>query len=394
MYSQQKIKSKKNNLNQHIILAKKILQEYYLCDYCLGRFFTKKIGISSHYLLGKKIKKTLHYKSSKKCSICKDILPNLSSIVKRMAEKSSEYEFSTFVVGAILKPSITDRDDNLRSKYKLQGIDSVKTSITQQLAKKFVKKSKISIDYLNPELTFTFNFKNDSCDLQARNLIFQGRYLKKTRGMPQKQTPCSNCKGKGCYQCSYHGIEKFNSVEGKISKFLFEKFQGTQTKISWIGGEDKNSLVLGNGRPFFAKLLNPKKREPSLTKKYIIDDIEIHNLKKISKIPKQVIPFKSTIKLQVETEKNLEETSLNPLKTLTKTPIVIYEKPNKKNQKHITDIKFKKSSSRSITLQIIAEGGLPIKRFVEGDKIFPNLSELIDNKCTCKLFDFHRISLK
>src|SRR3970282_883649 len=104
----------------------------------------------------------------------------------------------------------------------------------------------------------------DSCELQARTLILSGRYIKKTRGMPQKQTSCTNCKERGCLECNYHGISKFTSVEGKISKLLFEKFNGTQTKITWIGGEDKNSLVLGNGRPFFAKLLNPKKRKDRL----------------------------------------------------------------------------------------------------------------------------------
>jgi tRNA pseudouridine synthase 10 len=394
MYSKQKIKSKNKILNENLLIAKKILTEYHLCDFCLGRLFAKKIGVSSQQLLGKKIKNFLEYQSRKNCSICKDLLPNLSTIVDRMIEKSSEYDFSTFVVGAILRPSITDRDDNLRSKFKLQGIDSVKTSITQQLAKKFAKKSKTKIDFLYPDLTLTFNFKNDSCELQTRNLIFQGRYIKKSRGLPQKQTPCSNCNGKGCHECSYHGITKFASVEGRISKFLFEKFQGTLTKISWIGGEDKNSLVLGNGRPFFAKLLNPKKRRVKLAKKYILDEIEIHNLKKIPKIPKETINFKSIIELSISTENNIDQKSLISLKTLTKTPISIYEKPNKRNQKSITKIKFKKSSPRSFSLRITADGGLPIKRFVEGNKIYPNLSKLINNKCECMEFDFHKISMK
>jgi len=394
MLSQQKASSKNNILDEHLLFAKKILNEYTLCDFCLGRLLAKKMGVTSHLLLGKKIKKILDFKSTKNCSICKDILLNLPSIVERMLEKSSEYDFSTFVVGAILRPSITDRDDNLRSKFRLQGIDSVKTSITQQLAKKFAKKSKTKIDFLYPELTFMFNFKTDSCEIKSRNLIFQGRYLKKSRGLPQKQTSCTNCKGKGCYECSYHGITKFTSVEGKIAKFLFEKFQNTLTKISWIGGEDKNSLVLGNGRPFFAKLLNPKKRKTRLVKKYIIDEIEIHGLKKIPNIPKEAISFKSSIELSVITEKILDQKSLISLKSLSKTPIVIHEKPNKRNQKSITDITFKKSSPRSFSLRITAEGGLPVKRFVEGNQIYPNLTELLGTRCECREFDFHRISLK
>ncbi len=393
MYSQQKIKITNKTSSHYLFQAKKILNEYDLCDYCIGRLFAKKMKLSSHRHLGEKIKNLLYFKSKKSCYICKDILSNLNAVVNRIQEKSSEYEFSTFVIGAILKPSVIDRDDLIRSKFKLQGIDSVKTAITQQMAKKFAKKTKTKIDFLYPDLTFTFNFKNDSCELQARTLIMAGRYIKKIRGLPQKQTPCINCKGRGCLACNYHGISKFTSIEGKISKLLFEKFNGTQTKISWIGGEDKNSLVLGNGRPFFVKLLNPKKRKYKLEKKFVDNEIEIHNLKIIPKIPKEPIHFTSSIELSIFTKKKLNSKDLTSLKSLVKTPIVIYEKPNKRNQKSIYHVKFKKTSPKSFLFWITVDGGLPIKRFVEGNNIQPNIAQLISHKCECKKFDFHKINL-
>lgn len=393
MYSNQKINMKNNILDKSLSEAKIILNEYDLCEHCIGRLFAKKMGVISNQLLGKKIKNQLHSKTSKKCYICKEILSNLQPILRRMLEKSYDYKFSTFVVGAILKPSVTDRDDLIRSKFKLQGIDSVKTTITKELSKKFAKKTKRKIDFLYPDLTLTFNFKDDSCELQTRTLFFSGRYIKKNRGMPQKQPPCSNCKGNGCLQCDNHGFSKFTSVEGKISKFLFDKFSGTQTKITWFGGEDKNSLVLGNGRPFFAKLFNPKKRTARLQKKYVLDELEIHNLKIISKLPKQVIPFRSTIEISVLTEQILPKKSIEHLKTLKNSSITVYDKPNKKNQKSIYQIKFKKSSPKSFSLIITADGGLPIKRFVDGNNVHPNLSELLGTKCRCKEFDFHKVDL-
>jgi len=303
--------------------------------------------LSSNQLLGKKIKNRLNFKSSNTCYICKEIHSNLQLIVDIMLKQSFDYEFFTFVLGAILKPSIIDRDDLIRSKFKLQGIDSVKTGITKELSKKFAMKTKKKMDFLYPDLTLTYNFKNDSCELQTRTLILSGRYVKKNRGLPQKQAPCINCNGKGCLQCNNHGFSNFTSVEGKIAKFLFEKFSNTRTKISWVGGEDKNSLVLGNGRPFFAKLYNPKKRAVRLQKKYALDELEIHNMKIISKIPKKVISFRSTIKLSILTEQKLKQKSLEPLKTLKKTTIEIFEKPNKRTQKSIYRIKFKKSSPKS-----------------------------------------------
>ena len=58
-----------------------------------------------------------------------------------MITSSSEYSFSTFSVGALIKPSIMDRDDYIRSKYKLKGIDSVKTDVTKELGKLFSRKT-------------------------------------------------------------------------------------------------------------------------------------------------------------------------------------------------------------------------------------------------------------
>ena len=389
MYVSQKIK-KTNVLEQSLSEAKIIFQEYDICDHCIGRLFAKKMNTTSNKLLGKKVKNQLHFKSSKKCYICKDILSNLEPVISKMLEKSSGYKFSSFVVGAILKPSITDRDDLIRSKFRLQGIDSVKTAITKELSKKFAKKTRKKINYLAPDVTFTFNFKDESCELKSRSIILSGRYVKKIRGLPQKQTPCSNCGGKGCHQCNHHGISEFSSIEGKIAKFLFEKFSGTQTKISWLGGEDKNSLVIGNGRPFFAKLFNPKKRSIRLQRKYSLNGIDLHNLKLIPKIPKQAIPFRSSIELSLRTKKSISQEDLNNLKTLKKTPIVINEKL-KRNEKSIYKIKFKKLSPTSFSLWITADGGLPIKRFVEGKNIHPNLSEILGTNCECTQFDFHKI---
>jgi tRNA pseudouridine synthase 10 len=394
MHSHQKIQFTKSNLSDYLSKAKTILHEYDLCDHCIGRLFAKKMGLVSHNLLGKKIKNQLNFKSSKDCYICKGILSNLQTIVNRLIEKYSDYEFDTFVVGAILKPSVIDRDDQIRSKFTIQGTDSIKTGITQQLAKNFAKKTKTKLDIFHPDLTFTFNFKNDSCDLQAKSLLVYGKYIKKIRGISQKRTLCTNCNGDGCTICNYYGFSKNYSVEGKIIKLLLEKFGGTQIKITWIGGEDKNSLVLGRGRPFFAKILNPKKRKVGLEKKYLLDKIEIHNLKIISNIPKGAIQFRSKIKLSIITEQKLNSHSLKPLKILKKTPIIIHEKPNKQIQKSIYSIKFHKSSPNSFSLWITADGGLPIKRFVEGNNIQPNLSELLTNKCQCSEFDFQNIELR
>jgi tRNA pseudouridine synthase 10 len=311
-----------------------------------------------------------------------------------MLDVSSKYDYSSIVVGALIKPSIIDRDDYIRSKYKLKGIDSVKTDITKELGKLFIKKTKRRIDFLNPDLTFTINFKDESCQLRSKPILLRGRYTKSTRDLPQKQKSCVNCSGKGCRSCNFHGISEYDSVEGKISEFLFNKFGGTTAKFTWIGGEDKSSLVLGSGRPFFVKLQNPFKRNPSLPKKITSGSIIIHNCKIISEPPKTPIKFYSLIELKISTENEIQSDNIKKLKSVLSGPVVVYEKSGKRSEKIISDLKYKKTAKNCFTLFIKAEGGLPVKRFVDGDDVTPGIRQIMNDKCTCTTFDFLEIDLK
>ena len=157
-----------SKLKEVSLVANQIIKKHYLCDSCLGRLFSKKLKLSSNRLLGKKLKKNIH--TSKKCYICKNLFENLTPYLDLMLESSSNYGFSSFVVGAMVKPSVIDRDDYLRSKYRLRGIDGVKTDLTRELSKQFAKKTKKILDFLNPDVTFTVNFKDKTCQLRSKQI--------------------------------------------------------------------------------------------------------------------------------------------------------------------------------------------------------------------------------
>ncbi|HJL67470.1 MAG TPA: pseudouridine synthase, partial [Nitrosopumilus sp.] len=288
--------------------------------------------------------------------------------------------------------SIVDRDDFIRSKYKLKGIDGIKTDITKELGKSFSKKTKKIVDNLNPEVTFTVNLKDESCQLRSKSITLSGRYVKTLRGIHQKQKSCDNCLGKGCRVCNFHGISEFDSVEGLISKFIFEKLGGSTAKFTWIGGEDKSSLVLGNGRPFFVKIQNPLKRNMRTTS-VVFDSLKITSLKIINASPKTPIKFISSIGIKIHSESILGSEILKKLKNLTKTPIVVYENSGKRSEKKIFSVKYKKNSDNVFSLFIKADGGLPIKRFVTGNDVTPNISQTLDISCTCQEFDFLDIDI-
>ena len=380
-----------SNYSQIIPIANKIVKKYDLCDQCLGRLFSKQLHLSSNKLLGKKLKNG--YDSKNKCYVCKNLFYNLDHFLKLMLGSSSNYVFNTYGVGIMIKPSIVDRDDFLRSKYKLKGIDSVKTDITKELIKLFSKKTNKMIDPLDPEVTFTLNLKDESCQLRSKSITVSGRYIKSKRGIPQKQKSCGNCSGKGCRICDFHGISEFDSVEGIISKLFFKKFGGTTAKFTWIGGEDNSSLVLGTGRPFFVKIKNPFKRKIRLYDEKL-DFISLCNLKLVKESPKTSVSFNSMIKIKVISSSQINSKKLKKLKDLPTTPIVIYEKSGKRYEKKIFDVKYKKNSKNVFTMTITAEGGLPIKRFITGDDVLPNISTIFDTPCTAQEFDFLDILVK
>ena len=378
-----------SNYQQIVPIANKITKKYNLCNHCLGRLFSKQLHLSSNKLLGKK----LNQNSTEKCYVCKNLFDNLNYFLKLMLDKSADYSFKTFNIGVMIKPSIVDRDDFIRSQYKLKGIDSIKTDITKEIGKLYSKKIKKIIDHLDPDITFTLNFKEELCELRSKSITLSGRYVKSERGFSQKQKPCDNCSGKGCRVCDFHGIAEYDSVEGAISKLVFQKFGGTTAKFTWIGGEDTSSLVLGSGRPFFVKIQNPHKRNVKLSN-VSINSIKINHLKSVYESPKKPLKFNSVICVKISTESQIDSKSLKKLKDLTISPVIVYEKSGKRSEKKIFDVKSKKNSKNLFTLIIKAEGGLPIKRFVIGDDITPGISTILDTPCECREFDFLEIKIQ
>ncbi|WP_428326601.1 tRNA pseudouridine(54/55) synthase Pus10 [Nitrosopumilus sp.] len=373
-----------------IPIANQILKKYDLCDHCLGRLFSKQLHLSSNKLLGKKLKK--NSKSTQRCYICKNLFENLNYFLNMMLDTVSPYSYSSFSVGAIIKPSIIDRDDAIRSKYKLKGIDGIKTDITKELVKLFSKKTKKTFDYLDPEIVFTVNLKNESCDIRSKSLTLSGRYVKSIRGFSQKQKSCSNCSGKGCRICDFHGITEYDSVEGEISQFLFKKLGGTTAKFTWIGSEDKSSLILGTGRPFFVKIQNPHKRK--LRTSANLEHVKVRNFKIVLNSPKKPLKFNSLVEAKISTSSKIDSKLLRKLKNLLKNPVVVYEKSGKRSEKRILSIKSKKYDDNSFTLFFKFEGGLPVKRFVTGDDVSPGMSQTLGMSCKCLEFDFHNVEVK
>lgn len=369
----------------------RILKNYDLCEYCVGRLISKLLGKSPSKLLGKKYLKKFGKSSNAKCYVCKNIFENLDSMLSNIFEKLNNLDFKTFNLGLILKNSFLERDDLIKSKFKIKGIENIKFGISTEMAKKISRTTKSKRIMNDPDLFIQVNFKDESSTIRTKPIFVYGRYNKKIRKLPQKHMLCKSCNGVGCHNCNFKGLENIETIEGKISNFLIKKFEGNQVKINWIGGEDQSSLVLGNGRPFFAKILNPKKRNRILRKSSNLEGILLSELKKILLQPKGSIPFKSKVSIIIDTEKPILVTHLKKLDILHNAKIYDPSKDKKSSNKQIYQIHYKKLGKTSFRLDLFADGGIPIKLFIQTSDVTPNISQLLGNNCQCRKIDFKNI---
>jgi len=152
-------------------------------------------------------------------------------------------------------------------------------------------------------------------------------------------------------------------------------------------------LVLGTGRPFFVKIQNPLKRNLKLTS-VMLDSLKIVHPKIIRESPKRPLKFNSSIEVKISTDYKIDSKNLKKLKDLKKSTVVVYEKSGKRSEKKVFSVKYRKNSSNEFTLFIKAEGGLPVKRFVNSDDVSPGISQILNTSCMCQEFDFLDIEVQ
>ena len=95
----------------------------------------------------------------------------------------------------------------------------------------------------------------------------------------------------------------------------------------------------------------------------------------------------------VSTKNDISSNKLKKLKHLLTTHIEITDSNNKQHRKIIYKLNYKKNSLRSFNVELEADGGIPIKRFIGGVDVIPNISSLLGTQCHCEKFDINQIYL-
>lgn len=322
-------------------------------------------------------------------------MKRLDYIVRLAKEVVDVYEFNTFLIGAVLPPDIYEREDQIRARLKIRGKENIKNQLLNELRRKFEILTYKKIDYRLPDVSITVAIEGTQVNVtaKARTLTLAGRYIKKQRGIPQKHSRCPHCKDKGCGCYDNNGQSRSVSIENIIAHQVLSFTKCKALRFSWLGSEDRNSLVSGSGRPFFVSLLDPKVR--TIKSSLNIDTPEIFAAidSEPKCIPHSPIRFLTKTKIIIDCLGTITENNLQRLHLLNDAPIKLQNK-KKVITKRIYTVEAKMINPNRFMLTMLADGGIAIKDFVSGrEYTSPNVSDILGLKCESVLFDILHVDL-
>ena len=183
-----------------------------------------------------------------KCQLCEGLTDKIAGLIYRHLSLIEAFEFSSVSLGIILPAHIINREDELRASLKLKEPPTIKRYLANVAIAELrsMLGRPVMLSHINADVSLTLDFITETVDIRASPIYLLGRYIKQKRGIPLRTRERVNTQSP--------------SLEALLERALVLHFGAEEAKFSWAGGEDKDSLVLGQGRPFVAKLTNPRRR--------------------------------------------------------------------------------------------------------------------------------------
>lgn len=339
--------------------------EYKLCNWCLERQCIKNHPLQ---------------KIVEDCKICHGIWNQLDKACNKIIQATKDYQYDSFLIGLTLDHSFYDNEDRFRSRFRIRGKENIKTSLLREIRKKFgnISNKKINLNYPDITINIQIGKKLETIvSVNSSTVVLRGRYKKVKRF----QINTKNTDNNNSLEVNQRHIEKI------LKKELLSRFDSDSIVFRPLGKEEPESLVLGNGRPFYVSIKNSKiisfKHDFSIQSKGMIFEIN----EKVRALPISSPGYVKKVETIVSFQENLRATDL---KEINDSGIRIIEFVNRrsKNWKFIYHIEFKFKTQKKLQFTIICDNGLPIRKFIEGNEnISPNLEQILNRKCKCDRFD-------
>jgi len=340
--------------------------EYNLCKWCSERQHIKKYRPAN---------------ITNNCQICRGLWNQLDETCKKIVEATRDYQYDTFLIGLALDHSFYDNEDKFRSRHRIRGKENIKTNLLRDIRKKFgkISKKKTNLDYPDITINVQIGRKFETIvNVGSSTVILRGCYnkLKGFEINPKNSTTNDRM------ELNQRHIEKI------LKKVISNKFNSDSITFWPVGKEEPESLVLGNGRPFYVTIKNSKIINFNHRISIQSHGILFKLIEKVRALPTSTPPFVKKVLTLVSFQEKL---STNDFSNFTDSGILIVELVGRKNKnwKFIYQMDFKVKTQRKIELTMTCDNGLPVRKFIEGEDgdISPTLGQIVGRKCNCKKTD-------
>lgn len=397
--------------------ATKILKQG-MCDHCLGRQFAQlghgydnahrgKIlralvamsidkekfdpgvdlsnfqGFAFHHL-EKKIPE------KKKCTICGNVFVKIGKFASNAIKKSTDREFSTFLVGTQLSQALLEKEEMLWERIGIDNCEPLKAELNREIGKIIEKKTK-AVFSEKPEVSFLIQVPSGRTSIKVNPLHIYGEYQKLVRGIPQTRWPNRKYK---------------TSVEEIVAKPFMIVTKSKNHKFHGLGREDIDARCLG-WRPFVLTLMDAKKRKidykkmgNKISKKVRVRKLRSSNIEEVRKIKESRID--KTYRMIIATDKEIKKSDIKKLTLIVgeikqKTPQrVLHRRADRYRKRKVKHAKAKLLGPRKIEITIHGEAGLYVKELISGDngRTKPSVSDILGCSAICKQLDVIKIHTK
>jgi len=422
--------------------AQKLLEQYALCDNCLGRQFALLGHGLENQTRGEAIKLLLTMKAHemtlanersslvllktlatngafpaaleilqtqkrrvakpRQCYLCEGKTRSTKELANKAATLLAEYEYCTFLVGIKLPASVEEREDELRAKFDFNCSESMRNEFSRNVGKAISELTEKEADFKRPDIAVIVNPFTEHISLQVNPLHIAGRYKKLERGIPQSRWLCRSCHGKGCERCNWTGKMYPESVEEFIAAASLEMTKGEDAILHGAGREDVDARMLGSGRPFVIEVKSPKKRFIDLKAlQETINErasakVEVHGLrfadKELVRRLKRAETSQKTYCVIVDFGRTVSDDELKKLENMLEESVVYQQTPqrvlhrraDRVREKYIYEAKVKRLTPNRVRLKVRCQGGLYVKELVTGDegRTKPSIAEILGTKAT------------
>ncbi|MHA1650357.1 MAG: tRNA pseudouridine(54/55) synthase Pus10, partial [Candidatus Helarchaeota archaeon] len=139
------------------------------------------------------------------CYICEGFMEKIGTFAELITKKLNNWEYRTFLIGSRIPEIVIDREDVLRAKFNIKYGESIKAELNREIGKRITGLEK-EVNFESPDILAIINPITQDIEMHINPLFIFGRYRKLKRGISQTRWICWNCEGRGCDECEGKGL--------------------------------------------------------------------------------------------------------------------------------------------------------------------------------------------